>query len=425
MAQIIQESLAAGCRGPVMRTRSFLFLQGVASPFFARLAERLVAAGNQVFRITFNGGDIAYWVGRPFWRFLERVDALPEFLNEKFRKVGFTDIVLFGDKRPVHRPCIKWANENGIRIHVFEEGYFRPFWVTLERGGVNTQSNLPRDPNWYWKVGPALPNYGTGTPFISPFLHRALHDILYHVASAVNPVFFPRYRTHHEYIAPIEAVGHVRRFVRSSLCKRQDKETLAGLINDSIPYFLLPFQLNNDAQIREHSPVGNMRGLTEHVMKSFAKYGPKDVRLVIKNHPLDKGLVNYPKVIGELERRFNLAGRVHYFETGDLVTMLRHAKGVVTVNSTVGPWALQIGCPVVTLSNPIYNLNGLTFQGGLDEFWSNPVPPDSEFFRLFRNTVIHTTQISGGFYCKKGIEMTVKNSLYALQSDLSPLEELL
>ncbi|WP_441294118.1 capsular polysaccharide export protein, LipB/KpsS family, partial [Bordetella pertussis] len=34
-------------------------------------------------------------------------------------------------------PAVALARASGVRVHVFEEGYFRPHWVTLERGGVN------------------------------------------------------------------------------------------------------------------------------------------------------------------------------------------------------------------------------------------------------------------------------------------------
>jgi capsular polysaccharide export protein len=405
--------------------RSFLFLQGVASPFFDLLADRLLSAGHLVYRVNFNGGDMAYWLGKPSWQFREKVDELPAFLDKKFGIFGFSDIILFGDRRPIHRLSIEWAKQQGVRIHVFEEGYFRPYWVTLERDGVNKHSHLPRDPDWYWRVGQSLPDYGTGIPFVTPLWIRALHEVLYHVASAVNPLFFPGYRTHTPYIAPIAGAGHVRRFVTLRFHERQDKKALVGLIKDSTPYFLLPLQLNSDAQIRDNSPFTHMNGLMEHVMSSFAHYGPRNSRLLIKNHPLDPRLVNYHRVVRQLERRFDLTGRVHYLETGDLMTILHHARGVVTVNSTVGTLAQGLGCPVIALSNPIYDLPGLTFQGTLDEFWCNPVPPNAELFRRFRNTVIHSTQVNGGFYSAGGIKMAVQNSLRSLESDRSRLEELL
>src|SRR6266568_8374875 len=117
--------------------RSYLFLQGICSPFFSRLADRLLADGHSVSKINFNGGDAAYWGRRPAWSFRWNEAHLAAFMAEKCRISGITDIVLFGDRRPVHRPAIELAKKIGIQTHVFEEGYFRPYWVTLERGGVN------------------------------------------------------------------------------------------------------------------------------------------------------------------------------------------------------------------------------------------------------------------------------------------------
>ena len=43
-----------------------------------------------------------------------------------------------------------------------------------------------------------------------------------------------------------------------------------------------------------------------------------ETKLVIKNHPLDLGLMHYSRVIRQLAARFDLTGRVVYLETGDL-----------------------------------------------------------------------------------------------------------
>ncbi|WP_250313331.1 capsular polysaccharide export protein, LipB/KpsS family, partial [Escherichia coli] len=34
----------------------------------------------------------------------------------------------------------------------FEEGYLRPQFITVEEGGVNAYSSLPRDPDFYRKL---------------------------------------------------------------------------------------------------------------------------------------------------------------------------------------------------------------------------------------------------------------------------------
>jgi capsular polysaccharide export protein len=84
--------------------------------------------------------------------------------------------------------------------------------------------------------------------------------------------------------------------------------------------------------------------------------------------------------------------------------------------------ALGLGCPTVTLSDPIYNLPGLTFQGALDDFWKRGEPPDHELFRRFRNAVMYTTQVNGGFYCRAGIELALSNCVPLLEAERSPLE---
>jgi capsular polysaccharide export protein len=405
--------------------RNFLFLQGVCSPFFARLADRLAADGHRVAKINFNGGDAAYWWPRPALAFRGDVAGLPAFLDETCARLGITDQVLFGDRRPVHRPAVEGAERRGVRTHVFEEGYFRPYWVTLERDGVNGHSLLPRDPDWFREVGGRLPDCGDGTAFASPFRIRAAHDVAYHLACAANPLLFPGYRPHAPVNAAVEYAGYVRRAARLLLRGRADDVRLAELLAGGEPYFLLPLQLNSDAQIRDHSRFDGMAGVMEFVMESFARHAPVSARLLIKNHPLDMGLADYPATVAGLARRYGLDGRVTYFETGDLVAMLRHARGTVTVNSTVGALALGLGCPTIALSDPVYNLPGLTFQGALEAFWTGPPAPDTELFRRFRNTVIHATQVNGGFYSGGGIELAVANSLRMLEPEGSPLEALL
>lgn len=405
--------------------RSFLFLQGVCSPFFARLADRLKADGHRVFKVNFNAGDWVYWGGRPAWNYRGPVSGLRDFLDDKYRKFGITDQILFGDRRPIHRPAVNHGEVCGVRTHVFEEGYFRPYWVTLEREGVNGHSLLPRDPDWFRDVGARLPDYGDGQPFQSPFSIRAAHDVAYHMAGFWNPLVFPQYRTHAPCSAAIEYAGYARRFTMLRFWEGRDTALVNDLVGGSTPFFLLPLQLGSDAQIRDHSRFDDMAGVMEFVMESFARHAPVETRLVIKNHPLDTGLVSYQHIIAALGQRFGLTGRIDYLESGDLMALLGHARGVVTVNSTVGALSVGQGCPTIALSDPIYNLPSLTFQGHLDEFWLDGEKPDAELFRRFRNTVIHTTQVNGGFYSRSGISLAVENCFRMLELERSPLEELL
>lgn len=406
--------------------RTFLFLQGTATPFFARLADRLRREGHRVFKLNFNAGDWLYGSGPHALNYRGTVSDLRDFLADLYRRFDITDQVLFGDRRPVHRPAVEHAEAGGVRTHVYEEGYFRPCWVTLERGGVNGHSLLPRDPDWFREVGGRLPDPPHPVGFHSAFHTRAIHDVLYHLAGMTNPVFFSRYRTHAPLPAAVEYAGYVKRLPMVRLWhRRRDADLIAALVNSGRPFYLLPLQLNSDAQIRDHSRFAGMHEVIEHVMESFSRYADTDACLVIKNHPLDVGLAPHARTIAKAATRLDMDGRVRYLESGDLELLLRHARGCVTVNSTTGIVALGLGCPTTTLSDSIYSLPGLTFQGGLDDFWRDGEQPDAELFSRFRRVVIRATQIDGGFYCRTGIALAVENSLPFLTSEPSPLEALL
>ena len=407
--------------------RAFLFLQGVCSPFYPRLAKRLVNDGHRVVKVNFNAGDIAYWQRTHGESHLFRgaEDELPGYIKALWQKYAITDQVMFGDRRPIHRPAVDNAAAAGVRTHVFEEGYFRPFWITLEREGVNGHSLLPRDPRWFYETGKALPEPPAPVRFRSSFKIRAMHDVSYHLAGLANPLVAPRYRNHAPISAPVEYAGYVKRFTQLKFWKKRDAQRIKQLIESGRPYFMLPLQLNSDAQIRYHSPYADMQAVMEHVMGSFAQHAPSDAMLCIKNHPLDMGLTNYPKIIRRLADHYGLQGRIVYLESGDLNALLKHAKGNVTVNSTVGIVSLEKHCPTFALSDPIYNLTGLTDQGSLADFWQQPQPPSAELFGYFQKTVMHAVQINGGYYCQPSIDLAVDNAARVLEACPSPLEKLL
>ena len=405
-------------------SKRFLFFQGVSSPFFARLADRLVADGNEVFKVNFNCGDAVYWMSRKAWSFRGDLSGLPDWLAQKFEAHGFTDVVLFGDRRPIHVSAVACAKQFGSTVHVFEEGYFRPNWVTLERGGVNRFSALPRDPDWYLRQAPRVAEV-MHQRVHTPLSIRAAHDIAYHLANIGNFIGYGGYRTHRPYNAIVEYAGLARRFASLRLHESRDRAICDQLIKGKTPFFLLPLQLDSDAQIREFSRFSDMVEVIDTVLRSFARTAPSGIHLLIKNHPLDTGFTDYTRVIARIAAECGVKGRVHFIETGDANPLLEHAQGVVLVNSTVGTAALEAGKPIKTLADPIYNLAGLTFQGHLDDFWSTGERPDVNLMSAFRKIVMHATLVNGGFYTKDSMEMAAHGALRLLTAAKSPLEALL
>jgi capsular polysaccharide export protein len=408
-----------------MLRKAFLLLQGVCSPFFAGVADHLQAAGHAVLKLNFNAGDALYWGRRPSWHFRGRLADLGDFLQERYRRHGITDQIMFGDCRPVHRCAVAWGAKNGIRTHVFEEGYFRPYWVTLESEGANGLSLLPRDPDWFRRVARCLPPLASEARFASPYSVRAFHDAAYHVAGALNPLLYPNYRTHAQVIAPVEYAVYLRRLAWLKLVRRREEQRVKDLAASGAQYFVLALQLNGDAQIRAHSRFRHMGEVIAEVMASFAAYGPEGSQLAIKNHPLDEGRMNYAAIVRREARRLALSGRVHFFEAGNLASLVAQARGVVSVNSTSGLTALELGKPTVALGKAIYDMPGMTDQCGLREFWRHPEQPDRGLFDCFRKVVLQLAQVNGGLYCREGIALAAKNSCAVLTASSSRLRAFL
>lgn len=400
-----------------MNRRSFLLLQGVASPFFSELEKALNTAGAKALKINFSGGDLLS--GRFFstalkhLNFRKKLKDLPDFYKTVFAEHQITDIILFGDTRPVHIPAIQLAKENNIHIHVYEEGYARPCWITLENGGVNAHSSLPKNPDWYLK------NTNKTTKVANPSGYnlavRGWHDIRYHIAKSLLKPFFPHFRTHRPDHFIREYWGFIRRIPSLKLYyNKKSRKSINTLLASHKPFYLLPLQLNADSQIRLHSSVDSVTEVIQKTIQSFAKHADKKAVLVIKNHPLDPWFIDYPAEIRKAAKENALdESRILYLEAGDLDALLKKARGTVLVNSTVGTSSLALGCPVIALGNAIYNMPGLTFQGTLDDFWEKASPPDKALFKAFHSVVIEKTQINGGFYNQKAINMAVAGSLSA------------
>jgi len=396
-----------------MSPQRFLLLQGPCSPFFAKLGQALRSAGHGVRKVNFSVGDSVYWRGGQATAFCGPMEQLPAFYARQYAQHGISDVVLFGDCRPVHRPAIALARQQGICVHVFEEGYFRPHWITLERDGVNGNSSLPRDPDWYRTASANAAHDDNAAAFKTAFWKRAAYDVGYHCGFFLNPILHCGVKSHVS-IHPIrEYLGYTGRGLRMPFWARTSKRLQEQLIRESQqhPFYLLPLQLDSDAQIIHHSPFASMTQAMLQVVASFARAAPPDTRLAIKLHPLDPGLVNYRKFLFDAARRLGILDRVFFLESGNLPALLTATQGVVTVNSTVGSSALVHQRPVIALGTAIYAMSGLTFQGTLDAFWHTRTPPNKDLFRHFRNIVISGTQVNGGFYCAAGIELAVRNSV--------------
>lgn len=396
-----------------MPSRTFLFLQGPHGPYFFTLAGALRQKGHKALRINLNGGDKVDWPGEGATDYRGTFRNWPLFFDDFVVNNGVTDLILFGDCRPYHASAHKMARLRGLQVHVVEEGYIRPDFMTFQEDGVNGNSKLPLNPEWYEDQAQHLPEEEKfSRPIPSTFRRRARHTSRYGLSSASMWPLFPFYRTHRPHSFLFESAGWCIKLMGRQSSRSRSAQEWARL--GDRPYFTLPLQLNSDYQIRVHSPFGDMRAALRFVLKSFARYAPSDVALVVKRHPLDPGLVGWETLTRKLAAKYGVADRLFYFADWDIAQIVSKSLGVVTVNSTVGTLALNAGKPVTVLGHAVYKVPGVVHRGTLDDFWAAPSPPDMRLYSAFRRVLIDRCLIRGGLLSDEGLQLLVDNAVSRL-----------
>jgi capsular polysaccharide export protein len=382
----------------LLSRRRTLMLQGPMGPFFSRLADTLREHGQQVWKVHFNGGDELFWRGQDAIRYTAPPGAWLDQLTELLLAHRIDALVLFGQTRVHHRVAMRAAEALGIPVFVFEEGYLRPDYVTLELGGVNAESSLSRNPAFYRKLN-VEPQAGP-QPTGQRFRDVAGLAMAYGLAMWAGQRRYPHYK-HHRCLHPVrEGLRWVRGYARK-WSSRVSERALQGFLADPAQhkrYFLVPLQVHNDAQIHSHSRFGGVAEFIDEVLGSFAQHADAGHLLVFKHHPLDRPYTDYRNLIEGRAAELGLSQRVLYLHDQHLPTLLQHARGVVTVNSTTGLQSLFHGTPVITLGDCLYAVDGLVHTGPLADFWQEPGEVDEDLFQRYRSWMIRETQLNASFY---------------------------
>jgi capsular polysaccharide export protein len=384
----------------MLKHRRTLLLQGPMGPFFAKLAAYLGAHGQEVRKINFNGGDEFFFRGPNAYSFQSQQAGWGNWLQQFILHHKITCVVLFGQHRLVHQPVAAIAKQLGLQVFVFEEGYVRPDYVTLEIGGVNGQSSLPRDRAFYDAFADEdATATAAPTPVHAKFLYMAAYAIAYRLAMMALRWRYRNAVYHRPLGAWAEATRWVRGSVRKAMSRSGDHAILRQLIapTRSGRWFLMPLQVHNDSQLLSHSNYPNMEAAIDEVMTSFASYADSDHWLVIKHHPMDRAYRDFGSHIKMRAEILGITGRVHYVHDLQLPVLLRHTRGMVTVNSTAGIQALHFQTPVLMLGDSVYAVEGLVRNGLLAEFWRNPGCVDMKLYRRFRSHLIRHTQLNASF----------------------------
>lgn len=383
----------------------FLFLQGPHGPFFHRLGGALRATGAQVWRVGFNLGDRLFWPDRgSFIACHETPDEWAMTLGRLLDEKQITDIVLYGDTRPIHAHAIRAARARGIRVHVFEEGYMRPYWATYERGGSNGHSRLmgfSMAEIMKAAEGPLADQPEAPTHW-GDLRQHIFWGAVYHFFVLIGRWHFPAFRPHRDQTVAQEFLLHLKRLLLLPLHRWQRMLATRAIRRGGFPYHLALLQLEHDASFRAHSPYASMAEFLDQVIRAFAGGAPAHHHLVFKAHPLEDGRTPMGRNIRRLADAAGMGPRVHFVRGGKLARLLDGAQSAVTINSTAGQQVLWRGIALKALGTAVYTKPGLVSDQPLDAFFAAPKRPDPAACRAFRRFLLHSSQLPGGFYSVGG-----------------------
>jgi capsular polysaccharide export protein len=379
------------------KIKNILLIQGPMGGFFNKFAKYKKANNHKVFKINLNRGDKLFYRQGNATDYTGELDGFERCLTETIIKDSIREIYVFGDCRKYHKVAKKVAKRMRLDFYVFELGYIRPDYITLEKNGVNAYSDLPKNSKFYndkkeFGINAVIPSYPS-------YMRMAVSASIYYFVNSLPFNKFNKY-THHKNPSYIrEAYVGIRSLYRKYKYKiTERKRTVEIYRRPSKTCFVVPIQVSTDFQIIEHSNYKSVGSFIENTVKSFSKYASEDDCLIIKHHPMDRGYVDYEGFINNLKRHYDIYDRVFYVHDIDLPTILKNAKGCVVVNSTVGLSSLHHKTPVKVMGSANYDFDGITYQGDLRSFWKDPGEVNIGLYRKYKEYLITETQINGSFY---------------------------
>lgn len=383
-------------------------------------------------KINFNGGDWLFAHGDGVINYhgsgAEWGPWFADFLG--LARPAF--ILLMGDERPMHAEAIAIARAVGIRVFVLEEGYLRPDFITCELNGVNANSPMPRQAQFYAQDAGAPGAHSQDVPARGladtghvqfgrgGFGAMAVSALCYYVAKTFGSALFLRYRHHRRRQPLAEIFLWTRNLVRKLRHYHANHKMMIDLVeHHDKRYFLVALQVSDDMQLVAHGRGWTVERLITAAIKSFSQHGEPGDLLVFKGHPMDRGHFPHGGLIREIARLAGCEERVRFIDDGSIGLMIRHARGLVSINSTSGLSALHHGTPLLCLGEAIYKIPGLVAGSGsladMDRFWTAPASPAPALARNFLAAIRRTCLVNGTFYARSGFAVTFKNLIARIE----------
>ena len=380
-------------------SKQVLLLQGPVGPFFDRLTVWLQRKETQVHRIAFQGGDLFDSKALKPMLYQGTLKEWPNYLAATIKQLQIDCLVMFGQSRKYHERARSYANSIGLPLVVLEEGYFRPGYITMELGGVNGYSSTLEKYQWQKSATHTVSGIQSDVARWH-FQSMAIHASLHYIAMQRDTDKFPDYEHHRNNNPTHYAFYWLRSWYRKIRLSRIDYRFQKKLFSNNQPYFFVPLQYDDDAQITHHSSFGKNANFITRVMQSFAQNSAADSWLVFRHHPHSRGGNGHAELISKLASDLGMRYRVHHMTEGDTPDLAQRSLGVVLINSTVGLQAIERGAPLMVMGDALYKRDGVSFGGNLDDFWRQACAPRKKTAFNFLSQIKNLTQAPASVYAK-------------------------
>ena len=360
--------------------------------------------GCRVWRVAFDGGDRMETPRRFRVAFPDRGGNWAAFVRQFIVGNRIDTVVVFNDCLPRQAAALRIAEQLGARTFAFENAYFRPTWVTLERGGINARSRLPRSIAFYRAEAARHPAQPPPRVARSHLTGLTRDTIAHYFWSYLLAPLIPFDSRAYGVSVGEQGRGYAATFLAGLL--RNDRGVVPAIAaaKAAMPpgarVTAVLLQKPCDTQISMSSGFLGNCDFVREAITSFAAHAPRGSLLVVKEHPLDFGIERCAAFVAALAASFGIGDRVFFVRNIPIDRMMPLADAMVTINSTGGLAGLKAGIPVICLGRAFYDMAGLTFQGKLDAFWSTGERAAPEDVAAFRSYVVASAQVNGGFHSR-------------------------
>ena len=385
-------------RQKVLIEGNCLLLMGPIGTFFARLSNFLEKNNVKTFKISFPLHEYGFPKSRVI-NYSQDIEFFKDFLKKIIIQKNIKHIFMYGNVLIPHKNALELVDELkkediNIRTHIFELGYLRPNFVTLEKKGINFDSGFIKGRNFYLKQD----SYEI---FPVPKKHARFRiRKIWKTLSFINHCFKNYKIVQYEHKlqpVPIYIWYQIKGFFLKYYFRLSEYKLKKKCFFKK-NFFIVILQVSTDSQLKQGSDIKDNYKFIYNVIKNFAEANV-DSHLVFKHHPRDRGYINYLNQIEKISKEFCVYKKVFYIHDYFLSRVFNNSncKGTVLINSTVGYQSLYHSVPVKSLGISPYNIEGLSDQRNLFLFFKNPLPVDKLLFNKFYKYILENSQINGNF----------------------------